>query len=207
MAWDQLRTSYDTVAGAYDERFDDELDGKPRDRELLDAFAAAVADPVLDLGCGPGQIGRRVHDAGRHVVGLDLSAAMAQRADARLTAAGVADMRALPVAPASLGGIVAFYALIHLQRHEVVAVLRDLRVALHPGGRLLVAVHEGEGVLHVDELLGAPVPFIATLFALDELVAMMTAAGFEITLAERRAPYETEHATHRLYVEARRPDR
>ena len=38
MGWDFLSGSYDAVASAYEHRFLEELDGKPRDRELLDEF-------------------------------------------------------------------------------------------------------------------------------------------------------------------------
>lgn len=47
------KTSYDRVA-------------EPRDRELLDRFAASVREigPACDLGCGPGQIARYLHEQG-----------------------------------------------------------------------------------------------------------------------------------------------
>jgi hypothetical protein len=48
------------------------------------------------------------------------------------------------------------------------------------------------------------VPLAATFFDLDELVAAARAAGFEITLAERREPYATESRTVRVYVECQR---
>ena len=60
MTWERLRESYDAVADAYEAAFVDELDDKPDDRARLQAFAAAVDDPVLDLGCGPGQVGAAV---------------------------------------------------------------------------------------------------------------------------------------------------
>ena len=86
----------------------DELDGKPDDRTLLQEFADATTDPVADLGCGPGQVGRFVRDLGRTVVGVDCSAAMTGLAAGRLDAAVVADLRHLPFAEASLGGVLAF---------------------------------------------------------------------------------------------------
>ena len=43
---------------------------------------------------------------------------------------------------------------------------------------------------------------IASLFTLDELVVMSEASGFSVTLAERRSPYQGEHETARLYLEA-----
>src|SRR5687767_9721067 len=96
MTWERLRESYDTVADAYEAAFGDELSAKPADRARLAAFAAAVGDPVLDLGCGPGQVGAAVRDRGRSVLGLDLSPAMARLAAARLGAATAGDLRALP---------------------------------------------------------------------------------------------------------------
>ena len=52
------------------------------------------------------------------------------------------------------------------------------------------------------EFLGKQVPLEATLFDKDELVDLITAAGFEVTTATVRAPYEFESQTPRLYVGA-----
>jgi SAM-dependent methyltransferase len=202
--WEQARSTYDQVAGRYEARFTDELNGKPRDRQLLDAFAASMGDPVVDIGCGPGQVGAFVRERGRRVVGADLSPAMARRAGRRLDTALAADMRALPLADGAVAGVLAFYSLIHLERPEVEAVLRELVRVLRPGGAVLLAAHEGEGRVVLDEFLGEPVPFVATLFSLDELVAAVRAAGLDVVLAERRAPYPNEGTTARLHLQARR---
>ena len=206
MAWDGIRHAYDTVAATYEARFLDELDRKPRDRELLAAFADDVDDPVLDLGCGPGQIGFAVGRHGRRVIGADLSLPMARLAATRLAAAVVADMRALPFADASLGGVVAFYSLIHVRRPDLQPALHELARVLRPGGLLLVSAHEGEGEIAKDDFLDLPVPVVATLLGLDELTGAAQAAGLEVEVAERRVPYADE-ATVRLYVQARRPVR
>jgi SAM-dependent methyltransferase len=190
----------------YEERFLTELDGKPRDREILSGFAVSVADPVVEVGCGPGQIGAYVRHSGRRVFGADISPAMALRSLARLDAAVAADMRLLPLATGAVGGVIAFYSLIHVRRSELESALGELARVLRPGGHLLFSAHEGQGELEMSEFLGQPVPFVATFFELDELVTATRAAGLEITGAERREPYETESGTVRLYVEARRPD-
>jgi SAM-dependent methyltransferase len=203
--WDRLASSYDQVAGAYEHRFLHELDAKPRDRELLEAFAAAVDDPVVDLGCGPGQIGAFVRARGRAVVGVDLSRAMARLAARRLDGAAAADMRTLPLAPGRVGGVVAFYSLIHLRRPELRPAVAAVAAALRPGGRLLCSAHEGDGEYRADEFLGRRVPFAATFFALDELVGAAADAGLAVVRAERREPYPTESRTFRLYLEAVRP--
>jgi hypothetical protein len=74
--------SYDAIAEEYAEKFFDELDGKPFDREVLDRFAASVKDPgpVCDLGCGPGQIARYLAGRGVGAFGIDASVSMAATA-------------------------------------------------------------------------------------------------------------------------------
>lgn len=92
MTWEQIRSSYDTVARKYEARFLDELSDKPRDRELLAVFAESVGDPILEVGCGPGQIGSFVRQHGRRVFGLDLSTQMAALASGRLEGVLTGDM-------------------------------------------------------------------------------------------------------------------
>lgn len=202
MSWEQLPSSYDRVAAAYEDQFLGELAQKPRDRQLLDAFASSAGDPVLDIGSGPGHIGAYVRGRGRRAVGSDISRAMVERSASRLDGGVVADMRSLPLAENAVGGLVAFYSLIHIPRTEAGAVLREFARVLRPGGRMLLSVHEGDGRIELGEFLGEPVPFIATLFHLDELVTACQGAEMEVVLSERRPPYPTEHETFRLYVEA-----
>jgi SAM-dependent methyltransferase len=114
-------------------------------------------------------------------------------------------MRFLPLASGQIGGLVAFYSLIHLRRAELEPALREFRRVLRPGAHVLLSVHEGHNEVELDRFLEEPVPFGATLFELDELVTASQEAGLDVTLAERRAPYATESGTVRLYVDVRRP--
>jgi SAM-dependent methyltransferase len=116
-----------------------------------------------------------------------------------------ADIRGLPIAPSSVGGILSFYSLIHLPRAQIGATLREFRRVLRRGGRLLLSAHEGDGETEVDEFLGEEVRLAATFFTLDELVATSTAAGLDVMHAERRQPYPPEGDTVRLYLEVQRP--
>ena len=204
---DEVRSSYDMVAETYAKKFFDELSRKPFDRRLLDEFAAALpARGVLDVGCGPGHIAGYLSERGLDATGVDLSPAMveiARRLNPEIPF-HVADMRELPAADSSVGGIAAFYSVIHIPRKDVPAVLLEFRRVLIPSGRLLVAVHGGSGTITSQDFMGKQAPFEATLFEKDELVDLITSAGFEVTSATIRAPYDFESQTPRLYVAATR---
>jgi SAM-dependent methyltransferase len=204
---DEVRSSYDMVAEPYAKKFFDELSRKPFDRRLLDEFAAALpARGVLDVGCGPGHVAGYLSERGLDATGVDLSPAMveiARRLNPEIPF-HVADMRQLPAADSSVGGIAAFYSVIHIPRKVVPAVLLEFRRVLILSGGLLVAVHGGSGTITTQDFMGKQVPFEATLFEKDELVDLITSAGFEVTTATIRAPYDFESQTPRLYVAATR---
>jgi len=80
--------------------------------------------------------------------------------------------------------------------------LAEIYRALRPGGRLLLAAHEGHGLVEQQEFLGHAVPFVATLFSLDELTDATGRSGLHLTMSQRRDPLESEHQTGRLYIAA-----
>jgi SAM-dependent methyltransferase len=205
----QLQTGYDPVAEEYAEKFFHELQHKPFDRELLDRFSEGVCGtgPVCDLGCGPGQIARYLHERRVDAFGLDLSLAMIEVAQ-RLNP-GIhfeqGDMQALRAEEGTWGGIAAFYSIIHIPRESVVRTLRELRRVLRPDGLVLLAFHIGQEVIHLDEWLDKPVSLDFFLFSLTEMEGYLREAGFAIEEVLERAPYETvEHSSRRGYIVARK---
>ena len=211
--WADPVATYDLVAPNYAAKFLDELSHKPFDRQLLDRFADWASGrvdgdiPVGDLGSGPGHIGAYLAGRGLPVEGIDLSAGMVAQArrcfpDLRFS---TGDMTALDRPDGAFGGLVCFYALIHVPRQRVPVALAEMHRTLVEGGGLLVSAHGGQGTLHAEEMLEHAVSLDATLFSLDELSGLVQGAGFEIREAHERPPYEEELATPRLYVWATRP--
>ena len=205
------QASYDKVAAEYAGQYLPELEHKPFDREMLDRFAGLVKEVggrVCDLGCGPGQVARHLHEHGVEVSGIDLSPGMV--AQAQQANPGIhfqqGDMRALALADDSLAGIAAFYSLIHIAREEVTSVLKELRRVLRPGGVLLLSFHIGSEVVHLDEWWGKPVCVDFTFFERAEMEGYLRAAGFEVEDVVERPPYpEVEYQSHRAYIFARKP--
>ncbi|GAB3437571.1 class I SAM-dependent methyltransferase [Actinophytocola sediminis] len=215
MTWPDIRHTYDVVAADYADTFADELSGKPFDRDLLDAFADAVAQPasgrvlgpILDVGCGPaGHVTRyladRLDQTVVRVEGIDLSPVAVGEARRRNPDLlfWVGDLRELPANDQALAGIVAFYSVVHLPRAEWPAAFAELRRALVPGGLLLVAVHGGAGETGVNGWFGHDVSIRTTLVDLHELTAMVTAAGLTVLERHQRPPYPGEYPSPRLYL-------
>lgn len=205
-----VQTSYDRVAAEYVARISGELVHKPLDRQLLDNFAAQVRvlGPACDVGCGPGHVARYLHDRGLAITGVDLSSSMVEAAR-RLNPEiefFQGDLRALPFGDGVLGGLVAFYSLIHLPKADVGAALPEMKRVLRPGGLLLIAIHLGEDVLHLDEWWGQRVSIDFVFFRLEEMSYFLRQAGFVIVESVEREPYpDVEHPSRRGYLLIKKP--
>ena len=203
------KSPYDAVAREYAQTFADELAHKPFDREMLRRFARLVPGrrPVCDLGCGPGQTTACLSELGVTVYGVDISRPLlveARRLHTQLEFAQ-GDMLSLPFADGSLGGIVAFYAIVHFSREELAAALGEMARVLHRAGALLLSFHIGDETIHVGEFLGKRVSVDFVFFPTDEVVKAIAQAGMVVAEVVERDPYpEVEYQSRRAYVFARK---
>jgi len=203
------QTSYDQVAADYAEKFKDEMDDKPFDRNCLDRLASEVRDlgPICDMGCGPGQIARYLHRQGIATLGVDLSPRMiaeAQRLNPEVHF-HQGDMLALPDADDSWGGIAAFYCIIHIPRERIVDALREMKRVLKPGGILLITFHMGDEIKHLDDWWEKPVDLDFAFYQPTEMENWLKEAGYELeeTLVREPNP-EVEVSTRRAYIFVRK---
>ena len=203
------QTSYDAVAPEYAEKFKDEMNDKPFDRDCLDRLAREVGDlgPICDMGCGPGQIARYLHSQGVKTLGVDLSLNMVT--EAGQLNPGIhfhqGDMLALPDADNSWGGIAAFYCIIHIPREQIVNALREMKRVLKPCGVLLVTFHIGAEIKHIEEWWEKSVNLDFAYYKPDEMEGWLKDAGFELEETLIREPNpEVEVATQRAYLFARK---
>jgi len=206
----EIQASYDRIAAEYVRRIFDELEHKPLDRQLLDRFVARVKGvvPACDLGCGPGQVARYLHERGVRVSGVDLSPVMVNHA--RRLNPGIefrqGDMLSLDDEDGTWDGIAAFYSIIHVPRHRVVGALREIKRVLRPGGLLLLAFHIGDDILHLDDWWGQKVSVDFFFFQPEEMRGFLESAGFEVEEMIEREPYpEVEHQSRRAYLFANKP--
>src|SRR5260370_17570844 len=119
----QISSGYDALADEYSARLYHELEHKPLDRDWLARFAASMGTPgpICDMGCGPGHVARYLHGQGAHVLGMDLSPRMIERA--RQLNAGiefrVGNMAALDLAMRPWSGIALFSSTINIPPPDI----------------------------------------------------------------------------------------
>jgi SAM-dependent methyltransferase len=123
------------------------LEGGP-DVEWFAGLARRTGGPVLELGCGTGRIAVPIAQDGHHVVGLDRSAAMLERAERRARRADVevrwveGDMRAFSFNEAFALIFVAFNSFLMLEPDDRWACLARVREHLAPRGRVAIDVFQ-----------------------------------------------------------------
>lgn len=203
----QTRTSYDTVAVAYEQILRDALAASPWDRAVLDTFAELVgpAGPVADLGCGPGRITTYLAGRGLDAFGVDLSPGMidvARTAHPHLRFE-VGSMSALSLADGSLAGAVAWYSFIHTPPERLPAVFAEIARVLRPGGVLAVAFQVGDERLHIAHAYGHDVTADAYRLPPDTVADLMADAGLAIQAQLERQP-EPPEKTPQAYLVARK---
>lgn len=204
------RASYDVMAVEYAEKVGSDLDAKPLDRALLAAFAeltkAGGNGLVADVGCGPGQVTAALHRLGLDAFGIDLSPemiAVARRTHPHLRFE-VGSMLALDLPQASLGGLLAYYSIIHIPWGRRADVFDEFHRVLAPGGQLMLVFQVGDDQGHRAEAFGKAICVDWYRQQPDEIAGLLRRAGFEVWATTTRLPDSTEK-TPQGYVLARKP--
>jgi uncharacterized protein len=207
----RVRSSYNAVATAYADGLVDELQQLPFERWLLDRVAAhAAGQPVVEVGSGPGHVTAYLANGGAEAVGIDLSPAMVAEARRRFPGLGfeVGDLRRLSRPAASFGwaAAVSWYSLVHLAASELPAAVAALVRPLMPGGWLVLGLHAGAEVRHLDAWFGQEVDLDFVLHEPELVVGVVEAAGLVDVEWYLRGPVTARGETNqRLYVIGRAP--
>jgi SAM-dependent methyltransferase len=164
---------------------------------------------VVELGCGPAHVAAYIASRGVNISGLDLSPQMVEQAHRLFPSLKVVagDMLDLPFEDGSLGGLIAFYSIIHFDDDQLDQAFREMARVLDPGRPLALAFHIGHEVVHRDQWWDMPVVLDMRFLDPTEIKRKLVEAGFEIESAEERAPYpEVEYQSRRAYIVARKSD-
>ncbi|MGW1889529.1 class I SAM-dependent methyltransferase [Streptomyces sp. NPDC002004] len=208
----RTRSFYDAVAGEYADRYRDWLEAQPLERAVLGGFAGLVLEdgggrPVAEVGCGPGRATSYLHGLGLPVFGIDLSprmVALARAAHPEIRFE-VGSMLELDLADGSLGGIAAWYSVIHLPEDRLPDAFDEFRRVLAPGGHVLVAFQVGDEPLHLDRPFGHPVSLDFRRHRPERIAELLDRAGLSVHARMVREPADDTETTPQAFLIARRP--
>jgi SAM-dependent methyltransferase len=198
-----VRDGYDRIALQYEGWADH---SGVRQKYLSQVRAAVPADErVVDLGCGTGRHATR-HLAERYqVVGVDISPLSASLARTAIPAARfvIADMTEVSFRPGVLGGVTAFFSLIHVPRPEQADVLCATRLWLKPGGILVVTMGVSESENNTGSFLGTPMYWSS--WSRADNVRLVEEAGYRLQSATDETELESGTPVTHLWIVAHAP--
>ncbi|MFI6324743.1 class I SAM-dependent DNA methyltransferase [Nonomuraea sp. NPDC050556] len=197
------RAAYDTIAADYAACFQEELAGKPVERALLRAFAELVGDGrVVEVGCGPGNTTAYLNDLGADAFGVDLSPRMVEVARAAHPGLRfeVGSMTALDVEDGALGGVVAWYSIIHIPDERLPEVFAEFRRVLRPGGHVLLCFQTGDEHVVRTEAFGHAITLEYYWRRPERVVEMLGQAGLTLRSQTVREPDEGVEKVPRAYL-------
>lgn len=178
------------VAAAYDARADeyiqvagslDQMD--PGDRALIESWRDSTSGLLVDAGCGPGHWSALLSSGGRQVRAFDASENFIRSAASRhpQPVFEVGSFRELSLASASVGGILAWYSVIHTPPADMPGVVHEFARVLAPGGSILLGFFDGEPREPFAHKI-AP----AWFWSPEALAELLVDAGFTVTSMHRR---------------------
>jgi ubiquinone/menaquinone biosynthesis C-methylase UbiE len=206
----QVRHGYDAVAEDYATLVPVVSAETAMDRAMIDDFAARCLDPrlgpVADLGCGPGRVTAHLAARGVDVFGVDLSAGMIDVArrthpHVRFEVGGMEDLH---LQDAALGGVLAWYSLIHTAPDRLPTSVGELARVLETRAWLLVAFQAGDGQrVERSRAYGHAVTMTNYRHAPQHMIAV-GAGGFEIHTQLHRAAEGMEETPQTVLLARRR---
>lgn len=207
---EKIERMYDRVAKEYSDTFSGEHERKPKDQEILQRFVKEIGGrkPIWDLGCGPGHTVKYLKDLGVEISGLDLSEKIMGEArnnypDINFQKGNILE---LEFDDYSIGGIVAFYVIVHFGKEQIEVAFQEIFRVLQPGGVFLFTYHIGEETIHLEEFLGKELDIDFMFFSTAFINGILKQNGFEKIEVIERDPYpEVEYQSRRAYVFARKP--
>lgn len=204
----EFASTYDTLAPRYDGWSEaimpDVRAAWARQIEVV----VSEGERVVELGCGTGVPVAKWLAARYEYTGVDASPGMLAEARRHVPTATFvqADMETVTFEPGSLGAVIAFSSIIHVPRDRHADLFDAIASWLRPGGLFVASLHSRDQADDFDpDWLGAG-PMRWTGFDRETNLAMIAAAGLEVTESEVIDQVEPDgSAIHPFWLVARKP--
>lgn len=184
MTLSTVSTAYGALSTEYIEHFGSIDAAAEADRNLVLAWARELTGSVIDVGCGPGQWTHFLSLHGIEIEGIDPTREFVVAAQRRYPELHfrVAQAEQLGGGAASLGGILSWYSLIHIDPELIDFSLNEFARCLRPGGGLALGFFEGPELVSFDHAVTT-----AYYWPAEVLCERVEASGFTITSTHKRA--------------------
>ncbi len=141
----EVSRAYGARSAEYIELFGEIDAAAEADRNAVLAWARGITGPIIDVGCGPGQWTHFLREHELDVEGVDPTPEFVVAAQRRYPGIRFRIGRAerLDVDAESLGGILAWYSLIHTDPELIDSALTGFARCVRPGGGLALGFFEG----------------------------------------------------------------
>jgi SAM-dependent methyltransferase len=203
----EIAATYDALAARWDE-WAGAVTPSFREPEI-DWLASQLRDrsTVIELGCGTGSpVGVELAASHRYV-GVDLSAAMLERArratrgrDAAFLRADIADVS---FGSGSADAVVALFSIIHVPRDLHARTFAAIRGWLRPGGWFVAGLGARDDPGEREPCWLGAGPMHWSGFAADHTCRLLEQSGFRLAQADVRAQQEDGEEVRFLWVRAR----
>jgi SAM-dependent methyltransferase len=164
----KIASGFESLYATFEEAFrGPEQVVRERLRSYLDELVAVASDlPILDLGCGRGELLELLGEAGVEAYGVDVNPTIAERARTKGLDVREAEARThlSALEPGSLSAITGIQLVAHLDIDELIELVELAARAVRPGGILLFESQNPENVVvgsntaYLDPSIRRPVP-------------------------------------------------
>ena len=113
-------------------------------------------------------------------------------------------MSALELEDRALGGIVAWYSIIHTPPGRLAGVFAEFHRVLRPGGYLLLAFQAGNALVHLEHAYGHEVSLDVYRLSPDRVCERLRDSGLVVSARLEREP-EAPERLDQAYLLARKP--
>lgn len=183
MSLESVRASYGVKAREYVAALGGIDQVAAPDLALVEAWARGVEGHVLDVGCGPGQWTHYLTDLGMDAAGVDPVPEFIESAKATYPSErySLGRAEALGVDEGSLGGVLAWYSLIHVEPEQIDVALSEFARCIRPGGGLALGFFAGPKLEAFEHAITT-----AYYWPIELLTSKVEGAGFTVTHTESR---------------------
>jgi SAM-dependent methyltransferase len=188
-----VEASYSHRAAEYTKNLGSMTGVHPSDVQLVSAWAEHIDGPLLDAGCGPGHWTGYLAERGSDARGVDQVSSFIDHARKTYPQVPfeVGSIDALTDASGSIGGVLAWYSLIHHEPGIIHLPLAEFARVLRPGGGLLLGFFIGSAVEAFDHAI-----VTAYRWSAEALSEELRRAGFEVIETHTRTGFRSKPRPH-----------